>query len=164
MAIVISLLALLATFYQLYLQRAHNEKSLKPLGQIDLLDRKNQIFVYVGNNGMGPMVIDRITYIKDGQAHTSIKDCVNLNPRSYMHIAISEAGQKVILPDSHLEVFETIFENGEGEAEMDKVRMQLSPITLKVDCRDIYNNKFTFERNLAWFSRHMLSDSIRMKN
>ena len=156
MAIVISLLALLTTFYQLYLQRAHNEKSLKPLGQIDLLDRKDQIFVYVRNNGMGPMVIDRISYIKDSQTYTSIKDCVNLHPRSYMHISIDEAGQKVILPDSHLEVFETIFESGEGEAEIDKVRTQLTPITLKVDCRDIYNNKFTFERNLAWFSRHML--------
>ena len=43
LTLAISILALLATFYQLYLQRVHNEKSLKPLGQLDLYDSDKQL-------------------------------------------------------------------------------------------------------------------------
>ncbi len=68
MAIVISVLALIATFYQLYLQRLHNEKSLKPLAQIDFVDRKKLMYVHIQNNGVGPLVIDRLTFVKDGNS------------------------------------------------------------------------------------------------
>lgn len=61
--VIISLLALLATFYQLHLQRVHNEKSLKPLAQIDLVDR-DKLSVHIPNNGVGPMIVETIFYLK----------------------------------------------------------------------------------------------------
>lgn len=153
-ATVISLLALLATFYQLYLQRTHNEKSLRPFGQIDLGDRKKQIYVYVQNNGMGPLIIDRLTFTKEGNHYNNIGDCLNIDPKSYWHILLSNSAKKVVVPNSHLVVFEKNIENHSPE-EIDRIRKELSPITLKVDCRDIYDNKFTFERHLEWFSRYL---------
>ena len=89
-SVIISGLALLATFYQLYLQRVHNEKSLKPLGQIDLPDYKKQVAVHIRNNGLGPLILDRLTFIKDDQQYTSIDNCLDLDPRSYMRMAISD--------------------------------------------------------------------------
>lgn len=155
MAIIISVLALLATFYQLYLQRVHNAKSLKPLGQVDLLDLNRQLVIGVANNGMGPMIIDRITFFKDGNSSTNIENCLSLNARSYRRIPISESVKKVVLPNASFEVFATEFEDHEGEPEITNARKQLSAITLKVEYRDIYENKFTLERNLDWFARHM---------
>ena len=146
----------MATFYQLYLQRVHNAKSLKPLGQVDLRDRNRQLAVWIANNGMGPMIIDRITFFKDGNSTTNIEDCLSLNARSYRRIPISESVKKVVLPNASFEVFATEFEDHEGEAEITNARKQLTPITLKVEHRDIYENKFTLERSLEWFSRHML--------
>jgi hypothetical protein len=156
LAIIISVLALLATFYQLYLQRVHNAKSLKPLGQVDLRDRNRQLAIWIANNGMGPMIIDRITFFKEGKSYTNIEDCLSLHARSYRRIPISESVKKAVLPGASFEVFATEFEDHEGEAEITNARKQLTPVTLKVDYRDIYENKFTLERSLEWFSRHMI--------
>ncbi|WP_421828343.1 hypothetical protein [Larkinella sp.] len=160
MAIIISILALLATFYQLYLQRMHNEKSLKPLGQIDLPDYKKQVAVHIRNNGLGPLILDRLTFIKDDQQYTSIDNCLDLDPRSYMRMAISDTVKRVVLPNAHLVVFETQFEDHEGEIEIDQARMQLASITLKVEGRDIYDNKVTLERSFQWFARYIQEKAI----
>ncbi|MFN8343464.1 MAG: hypothetical protein U0X91_00580 [Spirosomataceae bacterium] len=158
MAIIISVLALLATFYQLYLQRVHNEKSLRPLGQIDLRDRNKLIALYLTNNGMGPMLIDKITFFKEGKSYSTIEECLRLGARAYRRISISESGKKVILPSASLEVFAAELETHEGEAALENVRTQLSPLTLKVAYRDIYENKFTLEQNLDWFARHITDE------
>lgn len=156
--ITISILALFLTFYQAYLQRVHNAKSVKPLGQIDLSDRKNHMFIYIQNNGLGPLIIDKLIFTKDGEHYTTISECLELDPKSYWHIIISPMVNKVVLPNSHLVVFDKNTENLSVE-DIDLIRRQLFPITLTVNCRDIYDNKFSFERNLQWFSRHMNAET-----
>ncbi|GGD64342.1 hypothetical protein GCM10011514_30380 [Emticicia aquatilis] len=157
MAIIISLLALLATFYQLYLQRLHNEKSLKPLGQIDVGDRKTHIYVHIQNNGLGPLIIKNVVFIKDGITYKTISECLKLAPKSYWHISLKGIDKKVILPNAYFVIFDKNTENNSPE-EIEDIKKQLTPITLKVSCRDIYDNKFSFERNLEWFSRHIHSE------
>lgn len=154
MALTISLLALLATFYQLHLQRIHNEKSLKPLPQIDLMDRKKRLYVHIQNNGVGPLIVEKQTFIKDDTIHSSIRECLGLNPATYQHILITPSSPKVIQAGSHLEIFSTLFDEGETEDDVDNARRQLATIRLRVDGRDIYNNKVTVERSLDWFIRH----------
>lgn len=155
LAIIISLLALLATFYQLHLQRLHNEKSLKPLGQIDVGDRKKHLFVHIQNNGLGPLIIDKVIFMKDGKEFDTITECLNLDPKSFWHISVKGTYKKVILPNTHLVVFDKNTENDSPE-DVDDIRKQLSQITLKVNCLDIYENKITIKRNLGWFSRHFV--------
>ncbi len=104
------------------------------------------------------MIIDRLTFTKEGKQYTAIEDCLDLDPRSYMRILINDSVKKIILPNSYLVVFEKNFEN-HLEEDMEDVRKQLTPITFKVDCRDIYGNKFSFERNFEWFSRYVLKNT-----
>ena len=152
MALTVSLLALLATFYQLYLQRVHNEKSLKPLGQISLDDRSHTISVRLYNNGLGPLIVDRLTFIRGDNVYSSLKDCLDLDPKSYDHVSMDDLPKRVILANSCL----TIFEKGlENDTEAERIRKQLTTITLKVEGRDIYDNKITIERNFKWFSRYV---------
>lgn len=153
MTILISLLALVATFYQLHLQRVHNEKSLQPLGQIDFLAREKQISVYIQNNGVGPLIVNRVTFMKEGISYNSIRDCLSLDPKSYFSIDVTDSAKKVVLAGAFLEVFSTHFEDHEGKLEQDKVKQELVPLTLKADCKDIYGNKIVIERDFQWFKR-----------
>lgn len=152
-SVIVSVLALLITLGQWHLQRVHNEKSVKPLGQIDLWDRQNLIYVYIRNNGLGPLIIDRLTFSKSDNIYSSIEDCLDLDSKSYMHVFVDDSVKRVVLPNAHFVVFEASFEG--HESEMNHVRQQLSPITLKVEGRDIYDNKIVIKRGFQWFSRHM---------
>ncbi|MCK8491777.1 hypothetical protein M0L20_07925 [Spirosoma sp. RP8] len=154
MSLLISVLALCATFYQLYLQRVHNERSVRPFGQIDFLDRDSLLSVHVSNNGMGPLIVEKLTFIIDGNHYTDIEHCLDLDPRSYMHMTIRDSAKKVILPNAGLKVFEIKLEGYDAEQEVERIRRMLTPVTLKADCRDIYNNKVVVERDFQWFSRH----------
>lgn len=131
----------------------HNAKSLKPLGQIELGDGKNRIYVHIQNNGMGSLIVDNLTFTKDGFYYNTISDCLDLDSKSYWHTSIDNVLKKVIQPDSHLVVFEKNIENHSNE-EINRIKKELTPISLKLNYRDIYDNKFSFERNLKWFSRH----------
>ena len=152
------MLALFATIYELYQQRVHNVKSVKPLAQVDLGDLPTQIYVYVRNNGMGPMIVDKVTFVKNGQHHSNIEDCIDIPPSSYTYVLVSDVVKKLVLPGSHLMVFEKDFED-KADPLIEQVRKMLTPITLRVDYKDIYDNKFTVERDLEWFSRRELEQS-----
>ena len=108
MALALSILALLATCYQLYLQRVHNEKSVKPLVQIDLMDNNGILFIHVQNNGVGPMIVDRLTFTKVQQTYSRIQDCIDIDPTTYNHIEITDTNKKILIPGGFLEVFSKI--------------------------------------------------------
>lgn len=133
----------------------HNEKSLKPLGQINFVDRQSQIYVHVQNNGIGPLVVEQLTFIKDGQPYSSIKDCLDIDPKSYMSIDVSVSSKKVVLAGTYLEIFSIQFEDHEGKSEQDNVRQELSRLSLKAYCKDIYENKIVIERDFKWFIRNL---------
>ncbi len=109
---------------------------------------------------MGPMIIDRLTFTKEGKRYTNLENCLELDRRSYMSISTGDTLKRVVLPNAHLIVFETQFEDHEGEVEKNVVRKQLAPISLKAECRDIYDNKITFERTFEWFSGQMTDETV----
>ena len=153
MALALSILALLATFYQAYLQRVHNAMSLKPLIQIDVMDRKQEIAVRIRDNGIGPFIIRKVTFIKNGQHYSELEDYLSLNPRSYQHFAASETIDTVIQPGNAHTIFLTEFEPTDTNDKIDNVRTQLSALELKVEGVDVYKNRIVAERNLLWFNR-----------
>ncbi|HVW96132.1 MAG TPA: hypothetical protein VHA56_09210 [Mucilaginibacter sp.] len=155
LSLFLSLLALLATYYQAHLQRVHNGKSVKPLIQITLTDDKGLIFIHIQNNGLGPAIVERLTFIKNGQVYHDIKDSLTLNPSHYQHIVVNEAVNKVILPGTYLEVFSKQFDVATENVELDTIRNELATIKLTVEGRDIYDKKIETERDLIWFLRHL---------
>ncbi len=128
-----------------------------PLVQIDLLDRDRRLYVHVQNNGVGPLIINRLTFFKNDQCYANIEDCLALDPKSYQHLAITEAVKKVILPGAYLEVFSTRLAEQDTKEDIDDVRHQLSLLKLKVTGQDIYNNQIIAKRDLCWFTRHYTS-------
>lgn len=102
---------------------------------------------------MGPLIVDSLTFTRDGSQFNAISDCLDLDSKSYWHTTINNVLKKVIQPNSHLVVFEKNIENHSNE-EIDRIKKELTPISLKLNYRDIYDNTFSFEKNLDWFSRH----------
>lgn len=154
LSLIISFCALGLTCYEAYSDRLHNVKSVKPLCQIDLGDYKDKIYVYIKNCGVGPMIIDKITFTKAGQHFSAISDCLELDPKTYEHVEISDANIKAVTPNSFLVVFEKNIENLTDE-DVNQTKKQLTHISVKVNYRDIYDNKFIFEKNLKWFTRYI---------
>ncbi|MEZ0611375.1 hypothetical protein ACAW74_22885 [Fibrella sp. WM1] len=138
----------------------HNEKSLKPLGQIYLIDSTRYVSVQLLNNGLGPLIIDRLAFKVGNTIYSSIRDCLTFDPKSYMHGSSEDVVQKVILPNAALTVFEATLKAGESENNLDQIRKQLALITVIAHCRDIYDNKIILERSSRWFVRHMLEAAI----
>jgi len=157
LAIAISIIALIATFYQLYLQRVHNEKSLMPLVQIDLIDRKKLIDVRVQNNGIGPFIVEKLIFSKDQVTFASIQECLTLDPKTYQFIPITDLSKKVILPGNFLEIFSMNCGENDSDSQTNEVRNQLGNLRFSVEGSDIYNNKIVVERDLAWFKKQIIS-------
>jgi hypothetical protein len=154
---VISLCALCATIFELYLNRRHNAKSLKPIPQIVLGDIQRQLFVHLQNNGVGPLVVEGLSFVKSGAEYPGIQECLTSDPKSYNHdTEISRETPKVILPGAYLEVFGMIFDDHEGDVELSRVRAELAGLRMKVIAKDIYDKKLTVARNFQWFARHSL--------
>lgn len=108
---------------------------------------------------MGPMIINRLSFFKEGNSYTNIEDFLTLDPRSYQRIPVNEMLQKVILPNTSLDVFAAELAPFEEEFQLENVRKELAPVTLRVHYRDIYDNQFTLERNLEWFSRYISDEN-----
>lgn len=93
-------------------------------------------------------------FISNGKNHDNIEDCIDLESTSYMHVSVNDYAKKAVLPNSHFVVCEKNFGIDADEAIINNLRKQLSPIRLKVHYRDIYDNKFIYEREFDWFLRH----------
>lgn len=105
------------------------------------------------------MIIDRLIFTKEKKQYTNLEDCLELDRRSYMSISTSDALKRVVLPNAYLVVFETQFEDHEGEVKKNAVRKQLAPISLNAKCLDIYDNRINLERTLEWFSGQIIEDT-----
>lgn len=150
----LSFLALLATYYQAHIQRVHNQKSVKPLAQIDFEDRDGEIFVRVQNNGVGPMVVDKLIFTREGKQYTQIQECLNINPTWYYHVDITDTNKKVLIPGGFLQVFSETLDPSDNQDRLALFRNELSTLHLKVEGHDIYDNEISIEKSLRWFARH----------
>lgn len=154
LSLIISLLALLATFYQAHLQRVHNQKSVKPLAEINLRDRDGEMFVRISNKGVGPLIIDKVIFTKGDKQYERIQDCLDIDPKAYFHFEVNDMNKKVIAPEGFLELFSNMLSPKESAEKIELFQKQLSVLHLKVQGHDIYNNEVSVEKSLSWFARH----------
>lgn len=154
LSLIISLLALLATFYQAHLQRVHNQKSVQPLAEINLRDKDGEMFVRIGNNGVGPLIVDKVVFTKGNKQYEHIQDCLDIDPRAYFHLDVNNTNKKVIISGGFLELFSNTLNPKESAEKIEMFQKQLSVLGLKVHGHDIYNNKISIEKSLSWFARH----------
>ncbi|MCF0049558.1 hypothetical protein LXM25_05805 [Dyadobacter sp. LJ53] len=120
-------------------------------------DIQRHLFVHLQNNGVGPLIVEGLSFVKNGVEYPGIEECLTVDPKSYNHdIEISSETPKVILPGAYLEVFGMIFAEQEGEVELSRARAELAGLRLNVRAKDIYDKRLTATRSFQWFARHSL--------
>src|ERR1700683_2438440 len=65
-ALLVSTVSIILAIFNMTTQRTHNRKSLMPIAHVRLGDYENRIFVRLHNDGVGPMLIDRIVVTRRG--------------------------------------------------------------------------------------------------
>lgn len=157
-ALIISALSFFLSFTQVLIQRVHNKKSVRPIGQVDVGDWKDIMYIYVVNNGIGPMIVKELKFLKNNNTFIDIIEVLDLDPTSYNHVSINKDVSKTLLPGSNLVVAELKYTK-ETEAFKVELRKKLAKIILTVVYEDIYSKQYEVVRDFKWFARHLKNDN-----
>jgi hypothetical protein len=159
-AVIIAAISIIYTIRGLRLQRVHNRLSVVPVPFIALADYENLLRVKVRNDGIGPLIINSVTYERDGFAN-EYEDLVSYMPSLPQGMSWSNFSSgyvRSVRPGDEIFMLEL---EGQSENEnfakfRDECRRRLSNITLTIEYTDIYGTKAQVtKRNLNWFGRRL---------
>lgn len=159
-ALFVSFLSIVLTCVNLRMQRTHNRKSVCPIGQITVGDYENSIFVRLRNDGVGPLIIEKVAVFRDDREEDSEIAIIEFMPelpdgyqwetflRDIRGRAIS-ANEQLTLIALKGEPSDSAFVRAREIA-----REALATLTVKVFCKNIYDEQMPLtERKLNWFAR-----------
>lgn len=142
--VIISTLAFFVSIYVAISQNRFNKNSVRPICDISCVDYEDHIRVELINNGLGVMIIKNVQF-KDvnDKIKTSIIDFLPGNIRLSHYIRETAGrtliqGGKIVLLDL----------KSNNYADIEKLRNILSELTVIAHFTDVYNKKFSKERNL----------------
>lgn len=164
---VLAAVACLISFVSLYVshrtakhQETHDRMSVRPLVYIAVGDYENRLYVKIQNNGVGPLILKRITV--EGAAEPNkplIEAMPQLPPKAAWTNFVEDITGRSVPPGG--EVFLIDLEEGSSASRAyftvarDKVRAALGTLTVKVEYTDIYDHSLPASlRKLDWFHRH----------
>jgi len=153
MAVMVSVVSIIATVIFSWLQQKHNKNSVRPICEIKVNDYENKLGVYLTNYGTGPLIIKGII-CKD--VERTSPTLITLMPKiTQPWTTFTEnvtgwtipIGGKIAL----IELHPTNDEN------RDSVRAALMQLTIEVTYTDIYGKtEFKASRNLSFFGRNII--------
>ena len=158
-ALGISFVSILIGLFTFINQRRHFRITVRPIGQISLLDYPDHTGVYIKNVGVGPLVGERVR-VKDGQgeAHDYLIELVPKPFGSLNFTNYSKMDEMVILPGKRVCLLELKGNDAEDKYRRfrGQLRESLKDISLELRYRDIYGKKMKTERKkLDWFNREV---------
>jgi hypothetical protein len=162
-AVGVSCLSVLLTVWSVAGQRKHNRLSVRPLAWISLADYEHRVSVKLHNNGVGPLIIQKI-FVSDGQA---VKDNVidwmldlphgrqwNDFAKDLQARSLAPGGEIVLLLLKGDPKDDPVNDAKFGLAR-DLCRKWLKKLTVELHYTDVYNRAMTpATRSLSWFGRH----------
>jgi len=166
-ALIVSVVSIIISVRTLKLQRTHNEKSVKPLGQIILNDYENMITVDIRNVGIGPMILrELIVTNSKGEIKDNLLDFIDLEMPDGLTWSdyvkqvkdrVVAVGERIVLIGVDFESIESPNKDSMNQLDRfrDGLRKTLGEIAVKIHYTGIYENEIqNTERKLDWFKRH----------
>lgn len=156
LALLVSVVSIWATVKAMRLQKEHNYKSFAPIPWISLADYEDQLSVKIFNNGVGPLIIDRVE-VTDGRLRKpNVIDWMSSVP-THWSTFISELRNRSIAAGQSLTLLEW---QTDGSKSADKIRdlcrSELMKLKLVMHWRDIYDrSQPPSERSFEWFGRNL---------
>ena len=160
-AVFISFMSIVIGGLSLKIQRTHNRKTVKPIGNIILSDYENLLAVNIKNTGVGPLIIKSLKVYNDsGESKINIIDWMPEHPDNLPWTSFfANATDFVLPPGQSLNIIElktnTDISNTFAEFR-DQVRKALCGLTIELTYKDIYDKQMpTNQRDLEWFGRNV---------
>jgi len=156
-----SLAAIVLTIVQIVIQREHNFKSIKPIGQINVADYQNDVHVAISNAGIGPLII---TDIKVYNGRVSSDNLLAILPEDLVNPMmwtdfVTELKGRAVQVDEKVYLIRALFDDDDQlEDDMINVRTRLreclAEVTIEFSYTDVYEkNTYNVRRELTWFGR-----------
>lgn len=155
-AVIVSTISIFVAVRALSLQRAHNRKSLLPVAYFGVGDYENFLVVRLSNDGVGPMVVDKMSVL-----NASTKKEIGLAIIDHMPDGLEwetytrdirgrslGAGKDLLLISLRGDPEDSTFRKAR-----DSVRCELAKLIVKIEFHSVYDEKFVAERSLEWFAR-----------
>ena len=157
LALIISVISICVSIKTLSIQRKHNELSVRPFAEVLVANFENSLRIKLANNGSGPLIINGISISNGHIEQNSLIDWMPELPHDKLWTTFTGNLQnRIILAGRDLTLLELTKVAGElnFEESRDIVRAALSPLTIKVNYSDIYENKLhPHQKDLSWFGR-----------
>jgi hypothetical protein len=166
LAFIVSSVAVFFTWRGLKIQREHNFKSVKPIGQIRLGDYQSKIYVRIKNSGTGPLILKKV--IVNGQELKTNEGLIDtlsekLRERIVWTNFTSNYTNRAIPANEALELLVwSINSHYDGksseviETDRDEIRNELHKFDLKIIYTDVYEHElFEDEIKFDWFGRNL---------
>jgi hypothetical protein len=158
-ALFVSAVSIILAVFNMTTQRTHNRKSLMPIGHVRLGDFENRIFVELHNDGIGPMLIDKMVVSKSrgwSKKQASFVGLVpTLPPGILWSTFVTDLSGRALSASKNIVILML-----EGDPADEKfltarqsVRQALADLRIVIRYRDIYGQKMPpTKRDLDWFA------------
>lgn len=159
-ALFVSLLSIVLTSLNLWMQRTHNRKTVLPIGHITVGDYEDDIFVRLRNDGVGPLIVEKVIVFqinKENDPKTAIIDFMPELPGGYAWATfVRDISGRALSPDGQITLLELMGKPTYEDFDAARVivRRELSKLCVQIYCRNIYNDRMPIvRRTLDWFAR-----------
>jgi hypothetical protein len=157
-AVCVSFVSVLLTVWSVTGQRKHNRLSVRPLASISLADCEDRLTVRLDNNGVGPLIVQKIL-VSDGQSvKNSVIDWMPDLPYGFQWNAFNKDLQaRSLAPGKKIVLLQLIGDPADAKFGLarDLCRGCLKKLTVELHYTDVYNKAMTpANRSLSWFGRH----------
>jgi len=158
-ALFVSAVSIVLAIFNMTTQRTHNRKSLMPIAHVRLGDYENRIFVRLHNDGIGPMVISRVTVSKPGSKAKKQASLIAFMPDLPAGIlwttSVADLAGWALAADKDITLL--MLEGDPADAKFvsarQSIRQALSELKIEVKYHDIYGTRMPRAvRDLQWFA------------
>jgi hypothetical protein len=119
-------------------ERSHNVKSLRPFVNLLQVYDQNRVSLSIANAGLGPMLIERITYLSKNDPNPQGKLLTDILPIGFQTAQVFVCNEIYTLA-AHDRL--TLFEYS-GAAALPMLRESLKGLSLCIEYRDVYDHEY----------------------
>ena len=159
-ALIVAVVSIGIAFYGVKLQRQNNLMEVRPLPYISCADYEDLLWVKVRNDGVGPLIINDVTFFREGKA-AEFPDLISYMPRlpSGLHWSKFSRGlARTVAIGADLPLLELHLDpsNKSHTRFRDACRAELRRIEVKVFYTDLHGTPFQpVSRFLDFFARRL---------
>ena len=155
-AIIISFISVILTWWTILNQRKHNRLSVKPIPEI-ILSKIDGVFITLMNKGIGPLsCIELITKDESGIIKNHLYDFLPEGLSNNNASLFTDRWEFTIMPNESITLFSIILDDNNETHQKDKeaISETFSKLAIEIKYTSIYNETFPiYKKSLIWFKR-----------